>query len=152
VEYIYLAQNKDRWRPLVNGKSWTYLRNKYKILSTSQQNMRHFWSILRLNERHCECCGLQSVQLTDEAIEARRWAVHRCSRLKLHRWAENKLVPSRTFCPVLSPEDWLKRKSERERGVDVTIRVFLNFPFVVRGHSTGKRVCISFHLYAFFVN
>jgi hypothetical protein len=47
----------------------------------------------------------------------------------------NKLVPSRTFCPVFSPEDWLKRKSESERGVDVTIRVFLNFPFVVRGHS-----------------
>jgi hypothetical protein len=33
----------------------------------------------------------------------------------------------------MSPEDWLKRKSERERGW--TLRVFLDFPFVVRGHT-----------------
>jgi hypothetical protein len=34
--------------------------------------------------------------------------------------------------PGLSPEDWLKRKSERERGVDVTS--FLEFSFC--GEST----------------
>jgi hypothetical protein len=35
--------------------------------------------------------------------------------------------------PGLSPKDWLKRKSERERAW--TLRVFLNFPFVVRGDT-----------------
>jgi hypothetical protein len=67
-----------RWRPLVNvkfgneDKSWTYLCNKYKVLTTSQQNMGHFWGLLQLTERHCECCRLHRVQLTDEAIEAKR--------------------------------------------------------------------------------
>jgi hypothetical protein len=42
----------------------------------------------------------------------------------------------------LSPEDWLKRNSERERAL--TLRVFLGSLFVMRGHSGIRFLCGDF--------
>ena len=73
-----VAQDRDRWRPLVNVKfgtktnhehtsaiSITYCLHVNKICDT-------LGGLLQLTERHRECCRLHSAQLTDEANRARR--------------------------------------------------------------------------------
>jgi hypothetical protein len=45
----------------------------------------------------------------------------------------NKLVPSRTFCSRAVARGLAELKNERERSW--TLQVFLDFPFVVRGHT-----------------
>jgi hypothetical protein len=77
-DWIYLVLERDRWRPLVNVKfgmktnhentsaiSIKYCLQVNKMCDTLR-------GLVRLIERHCECCGLQRVQLTDEVIEERR--------------------------------------------------------------------------------
>ena len=76
VDWIELAQDRDRWWPLVNVKFGMKTNHEHTSAISTKYCLQvkkicdTFWGLLRLTERDCECCGLQSVQLTDEAIEA----------------------------------------------------------------------------------
>ena len=76
-DWVCLAQDRDRWRSLVNVKFGMKTNHEhtsaisikyYLQVNKMYDNLR---SLLRLIERHCEGCGPQRVQPTDEVIERR---------------------------------------------------------------------------------